>query len=350
MSVLRIFSIMLSLLYVFGCDQATPPISKPHGPVWIIYNTSNSQLASDSVNVVIVHYDDTKWIGTDDGANSLNGAIWRTLKDSLYFNSPFGRSGKINAITIGRDKSVWFGFTGGGIMKLNLFGSVGSQWKRFQAPTISSDFVYSLAADNLGDIYVGTSRGVSRFIPEIANPDQGQWIKYGSGNSPIPDEPVRTVGLNLYDNLMWFGTSSQGIVSFDGDFNWNIDTPSERPFPILAMAFSKNEYAWFGTYADWAYRYSTKTFEWTHIADSANGGGLGGNYVNAVAVGTDGKVWFGSNNGLRYLNSTTWHTLNRGNSSLPSDTVTSLAFDFKGNLWIGTPHGLAEYNEEGTVQ
>ena len=331
------------------CDQAIVPISNPRGPKWVIYTRSNSPLVSDTINAIFVDFENTKWIATSSGANSYNAGRWQKFTDSLRYTTPFGRSWEVNAITVGADKSVWFGLAGGGIVKLNLFSSAGTRWKRYRAPVINSDFVYSLTTDNLGNIYVGTSSGVSRHIPNPTDPDAGLWYKYTSGNSPIPDEPIRSAGVNPYDNLLWFGTYSHGVVSFDGDLNWNVDTPSEQPFPIISLAFSIGSTIWFGTYADWAYRYSITTSEWTHIADSASGGGLQGNFVNAVAVDRDGNVWFGTNKGLTQFNGSSYMTLTSSNAPLPSDTIKALSVDFNNNLWIGTVNGLAEYNEEGTV-
>ncbi len=45
-----------------------------------------------------------------------------------------------------------------------------------------------------------------------------------------------------------------------------------------------------------------------------------------------------------------WELLNRVNSGLPSDTVRALTLDGKGNLWVGTANGVAEYREGGTVR
>jgi ligand-binding sensor domain-containing protein len=342
------FGALALLCVIVGCNQPISPTGKPRGPQWVIYHPSNSPLLSDSINAVIIA-NNTKWIATQNGANSFNGVSWQTLTDPLSYDTPIGKSAKINTITVGKDLNVWFGLAGGGIVKLNLYLSTGDRWKHYGTPDLNSDFVYALTTDNLGDIYAATSVGVSRFIPTLSDPNGGRWLKYGPGNSPIPDEPIRSAGFNAFDNLVWFGTSSQGVVSFDGDQYWNTDMPSDAPFPILSMAFSRFNAIWFGTYADWAYQYSTTTFEWTHIADSATGGGLKDNFVNAVAVEINGTVWFGSNKGLTKYTGTSWKTFTRENSSLPSDTITSLALDIKGNLWIGTHNGIAEHNEEGTV-
>ena len=348
MIVRRITYLFVLLASVGGCEKITAPDAK-RGPVWIVYHPSNSPLLSDTINAIYIDVSGTKWFSTDNGGNGLTSGGWLKFHDTIGFPTPLGYSWKVNSITVGNDQSLWFGLAGGGVKRYNLRDLKGDYWVTYQSPTINADYVYSLATNNAGDIFVGTLSGVSRFIPSFSNPGTGTWYKYTSGNSPLPDEPIRSMRLNLTDNLIYFGTQGHGIVTFDGDLLWNIDSPSDQPFPILSMAFSPPSTAWFGTFADWAYRYSIQTNEWTHLQDTAHAEGLRDPFVNAVEVGHDGTVWFGTNKGLVSYNGNVWKTLTRTNSSIPSDSITALGIDALNNLWIGTRNGLAEYNAQGTA-
>lgn len=42
-------------------------------------------------------------------------------------------------------------------------------------------------------------------------------------------------------------------------------------------------------------------------------------------------------------------TLNSLDSPLPDNGIRALVVDTKGNLWIGTKNGLAEFNDEGIL-
>ena len=51
-----------------------------------------------------------------------------------------------------------------------------------------------------------------------------------------------------------------------------------------------------------------------------------------------------------YSQTPEWTVYNTDNSELPDDRVIALAFDARGNLWIGTNHGgLAVYREGGVI-
>ncbi len=335
----------LCLLYS-ACIKTPTDSLPPSGPAWVVYNTSNSSLVDNRINAIVIDGEGNKWIGTDGGGNRFNEGSWQEFTDQLTFNGPVGVSARVNAIAVGKDESVWFGLAGGGVRVYNRFGQK-YVWMNFTAPDLTSDMVYGLAVDNFNNTWIGTSLGVSRYIPSATEPQTGTWRRYMSGNSPIPDEPIKCVGINQNDNTTWFGTYSHGVVSYDGDINWDLSSPSDAPLPIISMTFNYHNVAWFGTYADWVYEYSVATTEWTRLGDSMQAGQLPDNFVNAVVVGNN--VWFGTNKGLTKYDGSTWTTWNKSNSQLPDDEVKALAFDRKGNLWIGTTNGLAEFKEGGTI-
>lgn len=346
----NVFLILIGfyLLMVTGCDTIEPgPIQR--GPAWIVYTQENSPLIYNDINAITIDGEGNKWFATDSGVSKLSRGSWERIDEMLEFETVFGVSRKVNAIAVAPDRSVWFGLGGGGVRRFNRYNP-GLTWTSFTTPALLSNLIYSIAADVSGNIWVGTFAGVSRFIPNAADPSVGIWKQYTSENSPLPDEPIRSIALNPNDYVIWFGTSSQGVVSFDGDFDWNIDAPSDLPFPILSMGFDYSNIAWFGTFADWVYRYSISTAEWTHYADSSRGGGLAGNFVYAVAIDKKGVVWCGTNKGLTKFDGVNWKTYDKSNSPLPGDIVKALKFDVKENLWIGTTNGVAEFNELGIVK
>lgn len=337
---------MAVVISLWGCNDAPLDTNIELGPPWIIYTAGKTPLLSNSIRAITIDRDQSIWFATEEGASNFNGRGWQNYQDELVFPGPFGDSWTVNAVAAGMDGSIWFGLAGGGVRRFNKFSHT-AVWTSYSTPSLPSNMVYGISVDISGNAWVGTDLGVGRFFPGSVDPSTGLWIKYTSSNSPIPDEAIHCVGINPNDNSIWFGTSSRGVVSYDGDADWNISAPNNSPLPILSMAFTPRNIGWFGTYADWAYKYSVETTEWTHYSDSVYGGGLPDNFVNAVTYG--GNLWFGTNRGLVRFDGQSWKTWNTGNSLLPSDTVNALTFDSKGNLWIGTANGASEFNEKGTV-
>jgi len=336
-------SLFLSL-FAFACNDITPPQDR-RGAQWVFYNTSNSPLVGDTINALCMTSSGELIIATTNGANKLKQSQWLVFRDMINYDTPLGPSRNVLSVTSGKDKSIWFGLAGGGVKRFNPTAQNGEHWTTYNAPTINTNFVYSLTADPSGSVWIGTSSGVTRFILSLSDPTRETWLKYTSGNSPLPDEQIRSAGISPTDNVIWFGTQSHGVVSFDGDLVWGIDQPNDAPFPIVAMSFGNLGDIWFATFADWAYRYVLKTYEWSHYADTT---GFKDNFVNAVAAAPNGAVWFGTNKGLVRLQNNQYATFTRANSQVPSDTIKALAIDIDEDLWIGTTNGIAEFNEAGT--
>ena len=69
------------------------------------------------------------------------------------------------------------------------------------------------------------------------------------------------------------------------------------------------------------------------------------NMVRSIAIDQKDNVWIASGEsnmgpefggGLTRFDGRTWKTYNRSNSGLPSNTITNIAVDANGNLWLGT--------------
>lgn len=338
----------LCVFYLISCEDPVKSTPTPRDEPWKIFTKENSPMESDVINSITIGGLGEKWISTDAGAYKLTGNNWEKYKSQIEFATAYGTSSKVNCIGLGKDRTVWFGLAGGGIKRM-MRGYSGTPWQTYVEPALTSDMVYSLTVDINGQIWAGTASGVSRFVPTGPTIAEGTWLKYNSGNSPLLDEQIRITGQSPVDNLIWFGTYTEGVVSFDGDADWNIYSPINEPYPIISMTFTYGRVIWFGTYADWAYKFDVPTMEWKQVTDSAHGSGLPSNFVNAMAFGRNGEIWFGTSEGLTQLKGTEWKTWNSSNSSLPDNNIRALVVDTKGNLWIGTRNGLTEFNEYGIM-
>ena len=72
--------------------------------------------------------------------------------------------------------------------------------------------------------------------------------------------------------------------------------------------------------------------------------GLPSNGVTSIVIDGSGNKWIGTSGGLAKFDGTTWTVYNISNSGLPSNSVTSIAIDGSGNKWIGTIAGLAKFD------
>lgn len=343
------YFILALLPALFVCCNKTPAPTTPERDIpWKVFNKSNCSIVSNKINSIFIDGSGAKWFCTDKGVSRLSAGTWANQTTTLEYITPFGRRKAVNAITLGKDGSIWYGLDGGGIKRQLTSGS--QVWKEYHSPDLTSEVIFALRTDYAGEIWAGTSSGVSRCRPAPDFQSNDKWFQYNSENSLVPDEPIQSIGVNPHDGTVWFGTYSMGVISFDSFLDWNMFAPTDMPLPILSMAYTFGVNAWFGTYGDWAYLYNSGTSEWKQFADSVDGGGLPNFIVNAVASDNNGSIWFGTYGGLTKYNGSKWKTWEVSSSDLPSDTVTALGVDKLGNIWIGTVNGVAEFNENGIIK
>lgn len=342
----RCLSVLLVGLSAFGCGDDIIPPPVQYGPEWRVYTTGDSPLVSDTIWSITTD-ESGVWIGTSYGVNFIDGDRWRRIIDDVN-DEPILPLQRISSIALDSKGAVWFGLATRGILYFNT-NSAREHWVYINDPLITHNFVYSIAADSRGDVWIGTDYGVTRFrygeTNEIAD---GRWQSFNERNSVIPNEPIRRISFDGYNNLVWFGTSSLGAISYNSDQDWNISTPSNAPLPIISMAFTPDRVLWVGTFSDWAYRYVIASEEWFHIGTVESEHPLPSHIVNDVAV-KDGTIWFATENGLAESRNGKWTVFNSGNSPLPSNVVRCLDIDRKGNLWIGTTGGIVKYRFGGTI-
>lgn len=353
--------ILIALLA--GCNKNTGQPPTP-GPPWLTFNKASNQLVDDHVNALYTDADGIVWVATDSGASYFNHGTWSSFVDQLsypiFYNGGSTTASSVTSITQGFDRSVWFGLKGGGIARYNQFGQT-FVWKRYTTSD-GIPYNYVLSVDRgqtpgssrpLGEVWCTTIAGIAHFLP--SSNEGGTWTIYNSSNSTLPDNQVRAVGFNFNDYSVWFSAqdpSSGGsaIAYIDGNGRWQPAIALASPYnlPIVAIAFDARNTVWFAKWQGVS-SFNTQTLLWHHYTNATTIGKLPPGNVNAVTTNFATVRWFATNAGLVRLSDTTWTTFKRINiPQLPSDTVTALTIDRNSNLWIGTPNGVAVFNEAGT--
>ncbi|MCX7879241.1 MAG: T9SS type A sorting domain-containing protein [Ignavibacteria bacterium] len=153
--------------------------------------------------------------------------------------------------------------------------------------------------------------------------------------SPIPSHNIRFIKRFSPDTI-WIGTDrglirfrSNQIVVFDTS---NSDLPSNVINDITIDASGSK---WIATDNGLVF-YNDNT--WT-IYDISNSG-LPSNYINYVKIDVFGNVWVATPNGLSMYDRNQWYVWNSSNSDLPDDHITFIEFDpINNSRWIGTLQG-----------
>jgi ligand-binding sensor domain-containing protein len=68
--------------------------------------------------------------------------------------------------------------------------------------------------------------------------------------------------------------------------------------------------------------------------------GLINNFVQAIAVDNDGKIWFGTQGGISVFDGENWKSYSK-NDGLISNNVLCITVDKSNIVWIGTDNGVS---------
>jgi ligand-binding sensor domain-containing protein len=197
--------------------------------------------------------------------------------------------------------------------------------------------VNSIVIDADGNKWIGTENGLAFF-------DGINWIEYNISDSGLVDDRILTTAMDG-SGIIWIGTFYGGLASFDGT-NWIVDFSGLPCGTVGLVAIDENDLIWIQSddfmEGGGCYFASFDGTNWT-LYDESNSG-LPSDGVSSMAFDGSGTKWFGTDNGLASYDGTNWTVYNISNSELPNNVVTSLAIDTDGNKWIGTENGLAMFN------
>ena len=355
---IRIARVLLVIFVpmLFGCDNSAK-VNQSRGSRWATFTRANSGLVDNYINGIYVDADNVIWCATNGGISSYQEGIWSSITDKIsYPVYPAGISHKVKCVVQNLDRSMWFGTYGGGIFRYDQSG-ISFIWKNYTTDDgLPSDVILGLAEsqlpgpNQLGEIWCASTTGLGHFVSSTNQ--GGTWTWDNADNSPLPSSNVYAVAYDFNDYSVWVATYLPVALTFiDATGRWQPPIPLEYPYdvPIVAMAFDASNNLWVAQ-LNQVSKLNVNTFVWEHYTYGSTNGGLPLGSVNCVTTDFAETRWFGTNSGLARYRDTTWTTFNsRLVPQLPSDTITAVAYDREGNLWIGTHEGVVLYNEEGIL-
>ena len=266
---------------------ASDAVYKVSADNWTVYNQLSvlaSRFPAGDITGLAAAGDGTLWIGSSKGEICHFDPVKVQCLDffaSADDSTQTMARGKLIALTLDTVENVYYATEGGGISRYN-----GKDWQLFTLPAepLVGNQIQSLAQTKDGSIWAATEHGLQQL-----NPDTGATIQlFTQENSGIA---VADTGVLYPDRTggIWFGAQSASY--FNGD-NWSVYTAAD---------------------------------------------GLANGLVQAIAVDSQQRVWFGTKSGLSVWNGSSFFTLNKA-TGLPSDDVTALLADGE-QMWIGTNGG-----------
>ena len=264
------------------------------------------------------------WVGTEAGIARFDGTLFteplrvRQRELSHHF---------IEDLHADDDGALWIVTFGGGVTVYDLADKTYDHLFPTETGLAAND-VYALLEDSQGNIWVGTSNGLSKF-------DGRAWETFTQFNSGLNYRYVTGLAEDKLGRV-WISTLSGGSVynhgewiEYDrwGDFEGEQQIPSNSLFNVY---YDSQDRVWFATGLGAAV---LEDGEWTLYN---RGDGLNTNIISVVTEDSLGRVWLTHWQGINILDNGIWNSLKTENADIRTDLVLASREDSQGRMWFGT--------------
>ncbi|WP_205513588.1 hybrid sensor histidine kinase/response regulator transcription factor [Longitalea arenae] len=362
---------------------------------------STTLSGSDVIRGICSDYRGKIWIAQFEGLYLLDPATQSISKQLLRDGS--GRPVRTTLLSIYEDRKqrLWIA-TDNGLFQYNIPTNTFKLYEHSQADpnSLPVNSIKAVAEDKWGNIWVGTSTGLSRLKPDesgfihcnylngieinyLASDDEGiLWIgsnfkglyvyevqadrfsvftHENRNHQSLSSNAVRCIYVDK-EGIYWFGTSQGGICKYDKNLNlFNLTLNSSfqenrRNIAVItAMAENHNGHLLLGTNGNGLYTYDRKKEQGYPVKLAVKNGAGESLAILALLRTKSDKLYIGTfSKGVIIADQRTgtYKQLLKGpgQNDLTSNDIFCLFEDSKGNVWIGTNGaGIIKMNNEQVI-
>lgn len=290
------------------------------------YNTT-SGLPGNQINDLHQDRHGRLWVATMNGVAIFNGEKFTRFEK----NSPEA-SNPVKAIFEDSYGNIWLGMLRGGVCKINGAG----ERQYFKLPNgLVGDDVYDITEDAKGQIWIGTSNGLSRYHENrFSNYTNFRGLVNNHVNALLADTKGR----------IWVATMG-GISMFDGNRFTNFTTDNGLTSnTCTSLHEDSGGRIRVGTSAGVCTFLNGRFFPEPGMQQ------LNADRVEDLFQTKDNTILAATfNSGLAIFNKSGFQRVT-SEENLPSNIVKSVIVDREGIFWIGTWSGLCKWNSEKFIQ
>ena len=228
----------------------------------------------------------------------------------------------VQAITRTRDGSIWAATEGAGVYRMKS-----NEWKHFDFNTgLSNQYAWSVLEDSSGQIWAGTWGGGLYRLEDDLFVSQFDLAEYGEAVTALLEFPRGTI---------WIGTDRGLIRLKDNKLERLASLGGAVGGDVRALAVGSDGELWIGSQGSGLARFKDGAFQNFTTAD-----GLPRNFILSLLQEADGTLWIGTLDwGIcRYRNGKFDSITTR--DGIPSNIIGHIEDDGLGNLWFSSQNGL----------
>ena len=213
------------------------------------------------------------------------------------------------------------------------FSGTRGQWQTCStADGLVNNWVWSIAQDDRGILWIGTSDGVCQY--------DGESFTRFPINEEFDNDRILSILIDRQGDI-WFGSYSHGAARYDGEDSVYYTTDNGLGGNnVQKIIQDRNGSIWFAFWGAGISRYDGKTFTNLTTED-----GLATNQVYTLVEDSREVLWIGTNGGVSKYDGKTFTNLTEADG-LVENYVYAIVEDRDGNLWSGAGKGASRYDGE----
>ncbi|MDP3394606.1 two-component regulator propeller domain-containing protein [Sediminibacterium sp.] len=256
---------------------------------------------------------------------------------------------KLDVTSVTRDSltNYWIGTSNNGVFVVNKDFKITQHYQHnIGTQKLLSNVVRKVYTDQLGQIWVGSLKGLDLFSPKAGN--HFSFIHHPENKYSLTSNSVYQLMEDRQGNL-WVGTFFGGL---------NYIEANSSPFIIHQQSINKNSISsniisgivedqknnlWIGTEAEGLNYFDRKKRQFKNIIyDESDKPKLSSNLVKSLIIDDQQNLWVAMHGGggVNVLDKTGRKLIefgrNKGKNTISSNAVNALLYDDKQNIWIGT--------------
>lgn len=306
--------------------------------------TIEDGLAQSSVECMLQDSRGYIWFGTNDGLCKYNGYEFETYRNEMKSKNSIINN-YIVCINEDDEGNIWIG-TIDGVSKLNLSTNIITNYKT----SGNNNNITEILITNDGEVLLASLDGL--YIYDKINDD---FARIFDGES-LADQEIYSLDQDINGDI-WVG-SSTGLTKINLKNNTsdkcnNTAMSSSNIDDSIYKVLCDGEYLWIGTLNNGLYKINIKTLETENY--NIGNSDLASNCINTILKDSNEILWFGTDAGLVKYNLEKDEYTNYFNKpydkySLVDDEVYSIIEDNSGLIWVGTYAGVSMFEPDNRIE
>lgn len=284
-----------------------------------------------NANIIFNDREDNVWVGTDIALSRYLGDLFNvyTIQDSIKSNLVWETYASKNG-------EIWLG-TSNGVSRLSIKNDKIDQVLNLgEENGLSENLVVAISEDIEGRIWLGTENTGINILDK-----NNKVIKRISSINGLPDNQIFT--LQEEGDYMWVGTK-KGVVRINKyDFTIKLFTKKDGlgGNKVYDIFKAKDGSLWFAILGGILTKYNGTSFE---VFDESKG--VRQKFITSITQDGLDNIWFGSyGSGILKYDGQKFTSISKKNG-LTSNNIQFLVADEQNNLWIGLTLGLDKYDQK----